>query len=148
MNFLHRASCNLPGGAPCITAAAYPIRQSSTTAAYPIRQSSTTAAYPIRQSSTTAAYPIRQSSTTAAYPIRQSVYSSSVLNICLKRSMLSNVSIMFACSHTIFFDFAAQGAVSASTIWSGIILRSSTCIGKEQAPDCVLPADTPTHLTH
>ena len=115
-NFQHRVSCNLPGGAPCTTAAAYPIRQSSTT---------------------------------AAYPIRQSVYSSSVLNICLQPALTNSTHYSYQYVLIIFvIDLTAQGVVSASTAWLGIIRRSGTRIGKEQAPDRVLPADTPTHLTH
>ncbi len=47
--------------------------------------------------------------------------------------------------------WAAQGSVgqSASTFWQGII-RHNRCfhIAKEQAPCCVLPADSPTRLAH
>ncbi len=55
-----------------------------------------------------------------------------------------NMSIM----HLLSVFSLAQGAVGCSTriIWSGIIQRSGTCIGREQAPDRVLPVVSPTRL--
>ncbi len=49
--------------------------------------------------------------------------------------------------HIVFvLQLSGRWLVSASIVWSGIIQRSGTCIGREQAPDCVLPADAlPPH---
>ena len=81
-----------------------------------------------------------------------------ILNLvnCFTFSKLVNSCIMLKhVNNTFLFsilpgDALVQGAVGCSTctFWSGIIRRSGTCIGREQAPDRVLPVDFPTRLTH
>ncbi len=70
---------------------------------------------------------------------------SKLVNGCFMLKHVMNAST----STSIFHGNAlVQGAVGCSTctLWSGIIRRSGTCIGREQAPDRVLPIDFPTHL--
>ena len=64
--------------------------------------------------------------------------------------LYSNMSIMHSTFSSFLGNTFVQGAVGHSTriFWSGIIRRSGTCIGREQAPDRVLPVDFPTRLTH
>ncbi len=63
--------------------------------------------------------------------------------------LLSAPSLVNSPIHVFTTHWASQGASSqsASTSWQGIIRRNRCfCIAKEQAPGCVLPADSPTRL--